>query len=278
MPYLCDFIKLAYMFIFRNITLLLLVLACSQSFFARNTINHFLGLTPKDSLKKASYFNYTIGLDGTISSGNVNRQLLNIRFMLNYENPNTIWGVFSSPKFQYGKNASILQEREIFLDINNSFFYSQSDIYGLIFGSFEESNLRKIQARTNLGIGIGWKILGGKKHPNALLKLNISNAILRETTDFVESTDLHLYRNSTRIRISWQLIPEKCTFQHTTFIQPSLSDNNIRWNSLSQLTYKIGKHLAINGTFDNTFENTNQAGVQSAQSNATIGFTYTVKH
>ncbi len=227
-----------------------------------------------DSLSKLPHYFYSIGLDGTMSSGNVNRQLLNIRMTLNHENPKTIWGFFTSPKFQYGTNSDILQERELFLDFNNTFFYSQSDVYGLLFGNFEQSNIRKINTRTNVGIGIGWRILGGKRTPKSHVKLSVSNAILHEKTDFIIKQDREVFRNSTRLRISVDLIPNQLIFNSTIFFQPSLNDNYLRWNSLSSLSYKVGKHIAFLASLDTIYENFNIVGIQNSQVNATVGLTY----
>ena len=227
-----------------------------------------------DNLDILPHWFYSIGLDGTASSGNVNRQLLNLKTTLSHENPKSIFGFFTAPKFQYGTNSNILQEREIFIDLNSTLFYSQHDIYGLIFGAFEKSNLRKILTRYNIGIGFGWKIIGGKKTPNSRLKLNISNAIMHEVTDFEVKQDRNLYRNSTRVRVKYDIIPDKMFFQSVVFLQPSLKDNYFRWNSSSQFSYKVGKHLSMLVSFENTFENFNVVGIQNSQTNTTIGLTY----
>ncbi len=229
----------------------------------------------KDSVikKKPSWF-YSLSLDGTVSSGNVNRELLNIKSSLNFESPKHIFGFFTNPRFQFGTNASILQEREIFLDLNSTLFYLQHNVYFLAFGAFEQSNLRKITTRYNVGAGIGWKIIGGKHKPKSPIKLSLSNVLVHESTDFATKQDIILYRNSTRFKLIVNLIPEKLSFNSVVFIQPSLTDNYFRWNSSSQLSYKVGKHLSILASFENTYENFNPELVKNAQTNTTIGLTY----
>ncbi len=217
---------------------------------------------------------YSIGLDGTTSSGNVNRQLLNFKTTLNFENPKSVFGFYTSPKFQFGMNSDVLQEREILLDLNSTLFYAQHDVYGLVFGAFEQSNLRKITSRYNVGLGIGWKILGGKKTSKSRVKLSVSNAIVHEVTDFETKQDRNIYRNSTRIKIKYDIIPDKMFFQSIVFLQPSLNDNYYRWNSSSQISYKVGKHLAILASFENTYENFNVVGIQNSQTNTTFGLVY----
>jgi putative salt-induced outer membrane protein YdiY len=217
---------------------------------------------------------YSIGLDGTTSSGNVNRQLLNLKTTLNFENPKSIFGFFTSPKFQYGTNSDVLQEREIFLDLNSTLFYAKHNVYMLIFGAYEQSNLRKIATRYNLGVGIGWKILGGINSPKSKVKLSISNAIVHEVTDFESKEDKNIYRNSTRLKFRYDIISEKLFIQSVVFLQPSLTDNYYRWNSSSQISYKVGKHIAILASFENTYENFNVAGIQNSQTNTTFGLVY----
>ncbi len=220
------------------------------------------------------FWKYVAGLDGIYSSGNVNRKLIHARLSLTYDKPTSFWGFFSNPKFQYGTNNHELQEREIFIDCNNTFFHAQHDVYGLFFGSYEQSNLRKITDRTNLGIGIGWRILGGKNIPNTRLTLSITNAILREVTDFVANADIRLYRNSTRLKFKLTVIPNRLTVQNTTFIQPGLNSDYFRWSSLAQVFYQIGKQLAFSANLDHSYESFSVQGVRNAQLNATIGVVY----
>jgi hypothetical protein len=227
-----------------------------------------------DDHDKLPSWYYSIGLDGTTSSGNVNRQLLNFKTTLNFENPKSVFGFFTAPKFQFGTNSDLLQEREIFADLNSTLFYAKHNVYMLIFGAYEQSNLRKITSRYNVGVGIGWKILGGKTSPKSKVKLSISNAIVREVTDFETKQDKDVYRNSTRLKIRYDIIPDKFYFQSVAFFQPSITDNYYRWNSSSQISYKVGKHLAILASFENTYENFNVVGIQNSQTNTTFGLVY----
>lgn len=217
---------------------------------------------------------YSIGLDGTTSSGNVNRQLLNFRTSFSFESQKSVFGFFSTPRFQYGTNSDILQERELFIDLNSTLFYAQSNLYILLFGVFEQSNLRKISSRYNVGIGVGLKVFGGKNNPKSRFKFSITNALVREVTDFDIKEDKYVFRNSTRLKLIYEIIPNRMNLQSVAFLQPSLNDNYYRWNSVSSLTYKVGKHIAFLISFENTYENFNEVGIKNAQTNATIGLTY----
>lgn len=231
----------------------------------------FQTIAENDTLPK--WF-YSVGLDGTTSSGNVNRQLLNIRTALSFESHKSIFGFFTTPKFQYGTNSDVLQERELFIDLNSTLFYAQSNVYILMFGGFEQSNLRKILTRYNVGLGVGLKVFGGKNNPKSRFKLSVTNALVKEVTDFEIKQDRDVFRNSTRLKLIYEIIPNKMHLQSVAFLQPSLNDNYYRWNSLSSLTYKVGKHIAFLASFENTYENTNVVGIQNAQTNATVGLTY----
>ncbi|MCP9756402.1 DUF481 domain-containing protein [Lacihabitans sp. CCS-44] len=217
---------------------------------------------------------YSFGADGVYNSGNVNRQLLTLRASVNFEKPKSIWGFNTSPKYQYGRNNKILQEREFYADLNNTLFYSQSDVYGLVFGSYEESNLRKINSRFMLGLGVGYKIIGSKNHPNSRVKLGISNAFLKEKTDFYTREDRNIWRNSTRVKLKAELIKDKLYFNNVTFFQPSITSNYLRWNAFSQIQLKVAKHISFTAALENSFENINTEGVKNTQINAILGFTY----
>lgn len=223
----------------------------------------------------APHWTYTVGVDGILSSGNVNRKLLTIRLGLAHETPSSIWGFNSSPRFQYGTNNEVLQEREVFFDFNNTWFHSQHDVYGLLFGIYEQSNLRQIEYRFNVGAGAGWKILGGRRVPSSRIQLSVTNALLSERTDFISINDISVIRNSTRVKLRWEVVKDKLTIQNTTFFQPALNVSNLRWNSISQLVYKVGKHLALTATLDNSYESYHAEGVKNNQLNSTLGLSYT---
>jgi len=231
-------------------------------------------IRPKAQTPPAPRWTYSAGLDGIINSGNVNRRLLTIRLSLSHENPKSIWGFFTSPRYQYGTNNEILQEREIFADFNNTWFYAQHDVYGLFFGTYEQSNLRQINHRMNVGAGLGWRIINSKLIPSERIQLSLSSALLREITDFATIDDRDVYRISTRAKVRIEVIKDKLTVQNTTFFQPAITENNLRWNSISQLVFKLTKSFALTGTLDNSYESVNVQGVQSVQLNASLGLSY----
>ena len=87
-------------------------------------------------------FRYKFTADGTITSGNVNRALLQLTSAIDYRLSN-YFRLSSNPSFVYGKQNGILAEREWFGDFRMT-FRGEKRLYYLAFGSYERSNLRQI--------------------------------------------------------------------------------------------------------------------------------------
>ena len=104
--------------------------------------------------------------------------------------------------------------------------------------------------------------------------MSINNAIVHEVIDFEAKQDKNIYGNSTRIKLRYDIIQDKIFFQSVVFLQPSLTDNYYRWNSSSQFSPKVGKHVAILFSFENSYENFNVIGIQKSQTNTTFGLVY----
>lgn len=224
---------------------------------------------PADTLK---HFTYAVTLGGDYRSGNVQRSLYTINTSFDYLNSKSIIGFYSSPRYTYGRISGELQERELFVDFNTTLWYNQNDAYLMAFGVHEESNLRQIPARWYGGSGIGWRIFGGKKRPNTLIKLSMTNALVFEYTDFITMQDVRVIRNSTRIRIGTTL--NKMAFNSTLFVQPALNEANLRWSSLSTLAYALGKRLALSLTADHTYESVVLPGRKRTDFHWAIGLTF----
>ena len=75
-------------------------------------------------------------------------------------------------------------------------------------------------------------------------------------------------------KLRYDIIQDKIFFQSVVFLQPSLTDNYYRWNSSSQFSPKVGKHVAILFSFENSYENFNVIGIQKSQTNTTFGLVY----
>ena len=213
------------------------------------------------------------GIDGDYRTGNIDRKLFKTRFSLNYEPPQSIVGFNTNPRFSYGTFKGLLNEREMFLDWNTTFFASQRKLYYLIFGIAEQSNLRKISSRFLGGIGVGYRILGDK-NKKSRYKLSVTNAIIYETTDFFKKQDIEVIRNSTRIKFSGEVIANTLYINSNSFIQPALNTNNFRWNTLTQVQIKMIKGLFMSGVFDMSYESVVPEGAKNTDMAFSFGINY----
>lgn len=233
--------------------------------------------TPTDTIPLGK-LTYSLGLEGDFRRGNLQRDLYTARGTLEYV-PKRAWlGFYTSPRYSYGKTAGLLQEDELFVDLNATAFYARSDVYGLAFGVVERSNLRKIDRRLYGGAGVGWRITGGLRNPKAKLKVSVTNAILYESTDFLEtdgqpSRDVTVLRNSTRLRVAGSWLGGRLTVANTTFVQPALNQPNLRANAITQTLLQLTKRLAFSLTLENSYENVVAAGRQNADHQLTFGLT-----
>jgi len=221
---------------------------------------------------------YSLGLEGDFRRGNLQRDLYTVRLTLEFV-PKLAWlGFYSSPRYSYGRTNGQLQEDELSVDLNGTAFYNRHDVYGLTFGVVERSNLRQINRRLYGGVGIGWRITGGLRDPDAKLKVAVTNALLYESTDFFEtggvpSRDVKVVRNSTRLRLTASWLDGRVTLASTTFFQPALNRPNLRANAVTQALIQLTKRLAFSLTLENSYENVVAAGRQNADHRLTFGLT-----
>ena len=54
------------------------------------------------------------------------------------------------------------------------------------------------------------------------------------------------------------------------FLQPFLTDNYYHWNSFSQFSHKVVKHVSILFSFENSCKNFNAIDIQNSQTNTTF--------
>ncbi|WP_428667740.1 DUF481 domain-containing protein [Runella sp.] len=208
-------------------------------------------------------------LDGTASTGNVERVLLQLSSALDWK-PSKQFKLSSSPSFIYGKQAKVLAEREFFADIRGSFWH-QKQVYGLAFLAWDKSNLRHILNRWTQGAGVGVKLVQQKR-----AYISITNLILHEVTDFLERTDLDVWRNSTRLL--GEFAPDKAgkfTVTGIVFLQPAISmRNNFRWNGSLTMAYKMSNNLSLRTKFENAYESYVVPGRKTNDFRWTIGLSF----
>ncbi|AFK02701.1 hypothetical protein Emtol_1555 [Emticicia oligotrophica DSM 17448] len=215
-------------------------------------------------------FRYRIGADGTYTSGNVNRAL--IQFVSNFDlNSNKIIKFSSSPSYIYGQQNKVLAEKEVFLDLRTSILHERK-FYYLAFTSFEKSNLRKINNRFIGAGGVGLKLIQ-KDHAY----VSVTNVLLYEKTDFVineKFPDRNLWRNSTRLFGEYTFKGSKASISHTLFIQPGITEKNFRWNGNLILKYQLSKHVSFRSTVENSYESIVVPGRQNNDFRWTFGVVY----
>jgi hypothetical protein len=220
----------------------------------------------QDSTKQ---FFVRFNADGTASTGNVERILLQLTSALDWK-PSNQFKLSSSPSFIYGQQNKLLTEREFFADVRGSFWH-QKQVYGLAFVAWDKSNLRRILNRWTQAAGIGIKLVQRKR-----AYFSVTNLILHEVTDFTERDDIDVWRNSTRIL--GEFAPDKAgkfTITSIAFLQPAISvKNNFRWNGSLTFAYKMSNHLSLRTKFENAYESYVVLGRKNNDFRWTIGLSF----
>ncbi len=215
-------------------------------------------------------FRYRIAADGTYTSGNVNRALIQFSSALDFNNSKII-KFSSSPSYIYGQQNKVLAEKELFVDIRTSILHERK-FYYLAFTSYEKSNLRKINNRFIGAAGVGLKLVQ-KSHAY----ISITNVLLYEKTDFVineKFPDRNLWRNSSRIFGEYTFRDSKLSLSHTLFLQPSITEKNFRWNGNLILKYQLSKNISLRSLVENSYESIVVPGRQNNDFRWTFGIAY----
>ncbi|MBA4851626.1 DUF481 domain-containing protein [Emticicia sp. BO119] len=218
-------------------------------------------------------FKFRLSADGTYTSGNVNRALMQFASGIDW-NLSNILKFSSSPSFIYGQQNKQLNEREIFADFRTTVLYEKR-FYYLGFGSYERSNLRKIGNRLIAAGGVGFKLID-----KGIYYLSVTNVLLYEWTDFINNKDIpdkNLWRNSTRFFGEYSLADGKMTISHTLFLQPSFTEKNFRWNGNLIFRYQITKRTAIRSMIEDSYESVVVSGRKNNDFRWTFGVLFEFK-
>ncbi|UFH56248.1 DUF481 domain-containing protein [Spirosoma sp. KNUC1025] len=227
-----------------------------------------------DSAKKAQpvtpVFRYRFTADGTLTSGNVNRALLQLASAVDYQLSN-YFKLSSNPSFVYGQQSGILAEREWFGDLRTTYQYEKR-LYYLAFGSYERSNLRQINHRWTIAAGAGYKVLNRKR-----AYISITDVLMQEYTDFLELDDINIVRNSARLYGEYTFDKDRFTVTHTAFYQPALGQYNVRWNASVSLQIKLTSATSLKSTLANAYESLVVPGRRNNDLRFTVGLVYEKK-
>ncbi|TAF96062.1 MAG: DUF481 domain-containing protein [Cytophagia bacterium] len=197
----------------------------------------------QDSLQR---FHVRISADGMASTGNIERALLQVNLGFDWK-PSRFFKLSSSPSYVYGKQGDLLNERELFSDLRATIAH-QRRFYGLVFASWEQSNLRQIVNRWTQAAGVGFKIVQKPK-----TYVSITNVILHESTDFRERNDVDLYRNSTRLTGEFAL-DSHLTLASVVYFQPAITQKNLRWAGTVSVNYRLNRTVSLRTKFENNYE------------------------
>lgn len=184
------------------------------------------------------------------ASGNIDRVLLVSRMDLVYGKKTEFT---FSPSWTYGTKTSrkTVSENEILYNISLHFKGNGRGKI-MIFHDFEKSNLRKISIRSDIGIGVGFKIYTGRG-----FNIDLSEALLGEVLNLNSPrwVELRSLRLSTRVKVKYN---GKFNVSFIGFIQPAVHQDlpiislrdNIILRSLFTIDHPIGKSLNIGLTWN----------------------------
>lgn len=215
---------------------------------------------------------YRLTVDGTFTTGNVNRSLLQMAGAFDVS-VSKLAKLSTNPSFVYGRQNSLLNEREYFADTRLTMFYEER-LYYLGFGSYERSNLRQILNRYTAAAGIGYKLLNQQR-----AYISLTNVVLREFTDYAELADINTWRNSARLFGEYTFGKDRWSIAHTVFYQPAIFQpegavRNVRWNGSASVQYKFSANLSFRATFANSYESIVVPGRVNNDTRLTLGMTY----
>jgi Protein of unknown function, DUF481 len=227
---------------------------------------------PKSKSAFKSVYRYRLTADGTLTSGNINRSLLQLVSAFDVE-VSKIAKLSTTPSFVFGRQNGVLAEREYFGDARLTMFY-ENRLYYLAFGSYERSNLRQISNRYTAAAGLGYKLLARKR-----AYISLTNVLIREYTDYVELSDVNIWRNSARLFGEYTFDEDRWKVSHTAFYQPALSrplgqPRNVRWNGSVSVQYKFSTSLSFRTTLANSYESIVVPGRVNNDLRLTLGMTY----
>ncbi|MBO0952262.1 DUF481 domain-containing protein [Fibrella forsythiae] len=227
---------------------------------------------PKTALVFRPVYRFRLTADGTFTSGNVNRSLLQLVSAFDVE-VSKIAKLSTTPSFVFGRQSGLLAEREYFGDARLTMFY-ENRLYYLAFGSYERSNLRQILNRYTAAAGIGYKLVSHKR-----AYISITDVLIREYTDYIELSDINIWRNSARLFGEYSFGKDRWSVSHTVFYQPALSRQegqpfNVRWNGSISVQYKFSTYLSFRSTLANSYESIVVPGRVNNDLRLTVGMTY----
>ncbi len=226
-----------------------------------------------DNGRDSVTYRYRLTADGTATTGNVSRTLLQLTGAFDWSTSHQI-KFSTNPSFVYGKQSGFLAEREFFADFRTTYRHEER-LYYLAFGSIERSNLRQILSRYTIAVGAGFKLLNRKR-----AYMSLTDVFLHENTDYAELADINVWRNSARLYGEYTFDGDRWTVSHTAFYQPAINHRgegqplNVRWNASLSIQVKMNTVLSIRTTFAGSYESIIVPGRKTTDLRWTMGLVY----
>ena len=211
---------------------------------------------------------YTAALTGIYSSGTVERVYLTTSHTANLA-LGRHWLLPAAFNFSYGRQDGILRERELLVLVTPAYQRGRLKYYAL--SETERSNLRAIDRRVVLGGGVGYQLYLDTLRN----EVSVSNFFLHEHTAYLNGLLRDVPRSSTRLKVRLGKGPLLLT--GLVFYQPSLQDfdGDYRLNVTSSFSFTVSRHLALTAAYAFSYESVAVENRSPANTNVTIGFTYT---
>ncbi len=246
------------------IILFILLIISSLSLFAQE--EKFIDAPPPDSVRHEII--YHSSLTGSWSSGNINRDFLDVKVSTEYAREKI--ALHATPEFIFGKINNNLFEREYSL-ISDIKILPKNQFFGFGFAHWEQSFLRKIHYRRQYGIGLAWQ---GIK--NERVEFALTNAFIFEKTEFMDDTQgIETLRTSVRAKGKYDLWENRLHLRHVIFLQPSLLTNNVRWRTDIELFVPISSHINFSLRWKHSYESLVAQARKRHDDRWAVGLTFT---
>ena len=196
-----------------------------------------------------TYIKGNVLLQGNYTSGNYNSYTIGFKSDIRYNDKNNVYEI--SPAFRYTENGFIrnskpdsfaLKENEKYNVMSYSHLWNKFKFIAL--SEQEQSFLRKINLRYNLGIGAGYKFLSSKQS-----YLEVSEVLLPENVIYQNSAfNITSLRYSTRVKFYYEMRDDSTkrrifSISNILLVQPSI------WNS-QYVNYMDNLNIRNSTSFD----------------------------
>lgn len=227
--------------------------------------------------KKTPKLTFLVSGNSQFNAGNISRLLISSVNRLQYRNSDKTYKMNLDATYVYGEKSLVLAENDLMINFNHSFWYERK-FYGILFSTYEFSNLRGINNRYVGGAGFGWQIVNispeKAKNMAVLPYISLTNAIIYEETEFLKREGFKVWRNSSRFLANFNFFNNRFICNNTIFIQPSLSNQNLRANWTNLLRFPVYRGLSFQITTDYSYESIVLTGRQNADWRVLFGFSF----